>query len=267
MTHTDPRDGNDVEIPEAARMYALTGAPHAAMAADNPRWIGQLPPNNISPQPFLRACFALMDRWVTTGEPPPPSRIPKRSEGTLVFPEDALKRFPKIPDVNLPATPSRLPYWNYGPEFDRGIMSVFPPEAAKGKEYPIQVPQVDADGNDMGGVRYPDIQVPVGTYLGWALRKAGFAEGELLSTNGCLITFARTKAERAAKRDPRPSIEERYPSHEAYVEAVKRAVDELVKEGFMITEDGERYLEAARKKNPLDPSVPLEPLVTAGRED
>jgi len=208
-----------------------------------------------------------MDRWVTTGEPPPPSRVPRRSEGTLVSPEEALQHFPKIPDVNLPATPSRLPYWNYGPEFDRGIMSAFPPEAVKGKEYPIQVPQVDADGNDMGGVRYPDIQVPVGTYLGWALRKAGFAEGELLSTNGCLITFARTKAERAAKGDPRPSIEERYPSHEAYVEAVKRAVDELVKEGFMITEDGERYLEAARKKNPLDPSVPLEPLVTAGRED
>ena len=267
MTHTDPRDGNDMEIPEGARMYALTGAPHAAIAAAAPRWIGQLPPNNMSPQPFLRACFVMMDRWATTGEPPPPSRIPRRSEGTLVSPEDALKRFPRIPGVNLPATPSRLPYWNYGPEFDRGIMSVFPPEAVKGKEYPVQVPQVDADGNDRGGVRYPDIKVPVGTYLGWALRKTGFAEGELVSTNGCIIAFARTKAERAAKGDPRPSIEERYPSHEAYVEAVKRAVDELVKEGFMITEDGERYLEAARKKNPLDPSVPLEPLVTAGRED
>ena len=146
-------------------------------------------------------------------------------------------------------------------------MSVFPPEAVKGKEYPVQVPQVDADGNDMGGVRYPDMQVPLGTYLGWALRKSGFAEGELLSTNGCIITFARTKAEREKSGDPRLSIEERYASHAAYVEAVKRAVDGLVKEGLMLPEDGERYIEAARKKNPLDPSVPLEPLVTAGRED
>jgi hypothetical protein len=119
----------------------------------------------------------------------------------------------------------------------------------------------------MGGVRYPDMQVPLGTYLGWALRKAGFAEGELLSTNGCIIAFARTKAEREAKNDPRSSVEERYASHEAYVEAVKRAVEGLVKERFMLAEDGERYIEAARKKNPLDPSVPLEPLVTAGRED
>jgi hypothetical protein len=268
MTHTDPRDGSDVEIPPNVRMYALAGAPHAAIAADNPRWIGQLPPNNISPQPFLRACFALMDRWATTGEPPPPSRVPRRSEGTLVSPEEALKRFPKISGVNVPATPSRLPYWNYGPDFDElGIVSVFPPEAVKGKEYPVQVPQVDADGNDMGGVRYPDMQVPLGTYLGWALRKAGFAEGELLSTNGCIVTFPRTKAEREKSGDPRLSVEERYPSHQAYVEAVKHAVEGLVKEGLMLQEDGERYIDAAQKKNPLDPSVPLEPLVTAGRED
>jgi hypothetical protein len=268
MTHTDPRDGSDVEIPANVRMYALAAAPHAAIAADNPRWIGQLPPNNISPQPFLRACFMLMDRWASTGEAPPPSRVPRRSEGTLVLPEEALARFPKIPGVNVPATPSRLPYWNYGPDFDdRGIMSIFPPEKVAGKEYPIQVPQVDADGNDQGGVRYPDMQVPVGTYLGWALRKVGFAEGELLMTNGCIKTFARTKAEREAKGDPRLSIVERYPSHEAYVEAVKRAVEGLVKEGLMLAEDGDRYIEAARRKNPLDPSTPLEPLVTAGRED
>jgi hypothetical protein len=178
-----------------------------------------------------------------------------------------VKRFPKIPGVNLPASGSRLPYWNYGPDFDRGIVSVFPPEAVPGKEYPLQVPQVDADGNDQGGVRYPDMIVPVATYLGWALRRAGFAEGELLMTNGCIIPFARTKAEREANGDPRPSIEERYPSHQAYIESVKRAVVSLVKERLMLEEDAERFIEAARKKNPLDPSVQLGPLVTAGRED
>jgi hypothetical protein len=60
MTHTDPRDGSDVEIPANVRMYMLAGSPHAAIAADNPRWAGQLPPSNFSPQPFLRACFVLM---------------------------------------------------------------------------------------------------------------------------------------------------------------------------------------------------------------
>src|SRR5262245_10565182 len=268
MTHTDPRDGSDVEIPQGVRMYSLAGSPHAAIAADNPRWIGQVPPNNMSPQPFLRACFTLMDRWATHGELPPPTCVPRRSEGQLVSPEEVLEKFPKVPGVNLPATPSRLPLWNYGPDFDeRGIMSIFPPEAVPGKEYPIQVPQVDADGNDMGGVRYPDMQAPIATYIGWALRRAGFAEGELLMTNGCIKPFARTKAEREKNRDPRLSIEERYPNHQAYIDAVIRAVEGLVKEGFMLQEDGERYIEAARRKNPLDPSTPLEPLVTAGRED
>jgi len=268
MTHTDPRDGSDIEMPPNVRMYMLAGSPHAAIAADNPKWVGQLPPSNFSPQPFLRACFALMDRWASQGVPPPPSRVPRRSEGQLVLPEKALKKFPKISGVNLPATPSRLPLWNYGPDFDeRGIMSIFPPEAVSGKEYPIRVPQVDADGNDLGGVRYPDMQAPIATYIGWALRKAGFAEGELLMTNGCIKAFARTKAECEKNGDPRLSIEERYPSHQAYVDIVKRAVDELVKEGFLLSEDGESYIEAAKKKNPLDPSVEIEPLVTAGRED
>jgi hypothetical protein len=268
MTHTDPRDGSDVEIPANVRMYMLAGSPHAAIAADNPRWVGQLPPSNFSPQPFLRACFMLMDRWASEGVSPPPSRVPRRSEGQLVAPEEALKKFPKIPGVNLPKTPSRLPLWNYGPDFDkRGIMSIFPPEAVPGKEYPIQVPQVDADGNDLGGVRYPDMQAPIATYIGWALRKARFAEGELMMTNGCLKAFARTKAEREKTGDPRLSIEERYSTHQAYVDVVKRAVDELVKEGFLLPQDGECYVEAARRKNPLDPAVTIEPLVTAGRED
>ena len=268
MTHTDPRDGSDAPIPSNVRMYMLAGSPHAAVAADNPKWVGQLPPSNFSPQPFLRACFVLMDRWASQGIPPPSNRVPRRDVGQLVAPEEALKRFPKIPGVNLPATPSRLPLWNYGPDFDdKGIMCIFPPEAVPGKEYPIQVPQVDADGNDFGGVRYPDMQAPIATYIGWALRKAGFAEGELMMTNGCLKAFARTKAEREKTGDPRLSIEERYPNHQAYVDIVKRAVDDLVNEGFLLPEDGEGYIEAARRKNPLDPAVMIEPLVTAGKED
>ncbi len=117
------------------------------------------------------------------------------------------------------------------------------------------MPEVDADGNDLGGVRYPDMQAPIAT---WALRKAGFAEGELMMTNGCI------KAEREKIGDPL-SIEESYPSHQAYVDVVKKAVNELIKDGFVLPEDGERYIEAARRKNPLDPATTIEPLVTAGR--
>jgi hypothetical protein len=58
------------------------------------------------------------------------------------------------------------------------------------------VPQVDADGNDLGGVRYPDMRAPIATYIGWALRKAGFAEGELMMTNGL---------HQSVRRHPKPS--------------------------------------------------------------
>jgi hypothetical protein len=146
-------------------------------------------------------------------------------------------------------------------------MSIYPPEAVPDKEYPIQVPMVDDDGNDLGGVRYPDMVAPIATYIGWALRKAGYAEGELMMTNGCLLAFARTRAEREKKGDPRLSIEERYPTHQAYIDVVKRRVDELIKEGFMLPEDGEDYVDAAKRKNPLDAATVIEPLVTAGKED
>ena len=77
------------------------------------------------------------------------------------------------------------------------------------------MPMIDADGNGIAGLRYPDVEVPLGTYNGWSLRKAGFAEGEQFWNTGSFVPFARTRAEREASGDPRPSIEERYPSHEA----------------------------------------------------
>ena len=67
--------------------------------------------------------------------------------------------------------------------------------------------------------------------------------------------------EREANGDPRPSIEERYPSHEAYVDAVRRVCERLVGERLMLQADADRFVATARERNPLDPSVPLGPLV------
>ena len=103
-----------------------------------------------------------------------------------------------------------------------------------------------AGGNTIAGLRYPDIAAPLGTYNGWPLRRAGFAEGEQWWNTGSFVLFARTKAEREARGDPRPSIEER------------------VCEGLMLQEDAERFIAVARQKNPLDASVRLGPLIQAG---
>jgi hypothetical protein len=172
-----------------------------------------------------------------------------------------LAEFPGIPGVNLPNGPSRLPLWDYGPEFDRGIISNHPPVHVTGQEYPVQVPQVNEDGNEIAGLCPPDVAVPLGTYTGWNLRKVGFAEGDLLSMNGGFIPFARTRAEGEAKRDPRRSLEERYGDHEGYVQAVRRVVEQLMADGLLLAEDGARYVEAAQRKNPFDAAVPLGPLL------
>ena len=263
LAHTDPRDGSDVELPETTRMYHFTAAPHMARPVHDAIWIGQLTPNDMSSAPYRRAALALLDEWATNGTPPPPSKLPRTADGTLVEGQVALARYPNIPGVNLPkASPSRMPRYNYGPDFDElGIMSVFPPEPVPGQEYPVRVPMVDEDGNSIAGLRYPDVEVPLGTYNGWSLRKAGYAEGEQFWNTGSFVPFARTRREREMSGDPRPSIEERYPSHEAYVDAIRQVCERLVSQRLMLPADADLFVERARSRNPLDPSVPLGPLV------
>ena len=262
LAHTDPRDGQDLEPPDTTRMYHLTAAPHMARPVHDPIWIGQLTANDMSAAPYRRAALMLLDKWASEGTPPPPTLLPRTADGTLVDAREALAKYPPIPGVNLPTGTSRLPRYNYGPDFDElGIMDVFPPEPVPGQEYPTRVPMVDADGNSIAGLRYPDVDVPLGTYNGWSLRKAGFAEGEQFWNTGSFVPFARTRVEREANGDPRPSIEERYPSHDAYVEAVRQVCEQRVRERLMLQEDADRLLEAARRDNPLDPAVPLGPLI------
>jgi hypothetical protein len=113
------------------------------------------------------------------------------------------------------------------------------------------VPGVDKDGNEIAGIRSINIRVPVGTFTGWALRREGFGKGDLSSLNGMFIPFKKTKKDRKAVMDPRLSLEERYGSHEKYVEAVRRAAEELVNEGFLLPKDARSEIEDAEKRNTL----------------
>ena len=263
-THTDPNDGSDLELPETTRMYSFASAPHMARWVDDPAWVGQLTPNSMSAAPYLRACLVLVDEWVTKGIAPPASLVPRREDGTMTEPEAALASFPHIPGVNLPQDAGRLPNYNYGPNFDKGYVSVFPPEPVAGQEYPIQVATFDSDGNDIPGLRYPDIEVPVGTHTPWALRREGFSEGDQLWNCGAFVPFARTKAERESSGDPRPSIEERYADHADYAAKIEAACRQRVAERLMLQEDLERYVAAAKAKNPFDPAVQLGALIQSG---
>jgi hypothetical protein len=103
---------------------------------------------------------------------------------------------------------------------------------------------MDSDGNGVAGIRLPEVEVPIATYTGWNLRAAGYAENELY-LGGYYIPFAQTKAERLLTADPRLSIEERYPNHDTYVNAVADSVDRLVQERFLLEEDALQIKKAA----------------------
>ena len=263
LGHTDPRNGDDLDFEDNVRMYVIASAQHGGAGAGEGDFT-QHPNNPMSNGPTLRAMLENMDRWATDGTPPPESLVPRRADGTLEWWEDVIGNYPVIPGFNVPPSPSRLPKFDYGPDFERGLVTQHPPQPIDGQEYHLQLPVVDADGNDIAGIRTPEIQEPVGTHTGWSLRKEGVGTGDFFSLSGSFVPFARTKAGREAKGDPRPSIEERYASHDEYVQRIQAAADALVSERLLLQEDADRYVAAARKRNPLDPNVPLAPLVLTG---
>ncbi len=107
------------------------------------------------------------------------------------------------------------------------------------------MPRVDADGNELGGVPVVLRDAPLGTYLGWNITAAGFHKGQICNYAGGMIPFAKTKVERTANEDPRPSLEERYGNHAGYVAAVEAAARKAVAEGFLLEPDAKALIAAA----------------------
>jgi hypothetical protein len=224
------------------RYYLLASLPHGA---GNGPGICAQPRNPLRPNAALRALLADLDAWVRTGQAPPSDRLPRIADGTLVPVEKGHKSayaFPSIPGVVYNGTHHTGDVWDFGPDIDKGFVSVLPPKLMSAA-YPVFVPQADDDGNDLAGVRMPEVAVPVATYTGWALRADGL---DGCDASGQKIDFAKTKAARLAAGDPRLSIEERYPDHATYVGLVTRAAEALREQRFLLEEDVQAYVRAAQ---------------------
>jgi hypothetical protein len=250
LFHTDPMGKADLPDHPMARLYFISSHQHG-VGNGNAKGACQQLGNPLDSGPVLRALWDAMDLWSTKGVTPPPSMVPRLADGTLVppMPQEKLG-FPKIPGVTYTGLKSTRYLLNYGPVFYKtGIMSINPPvitppmfdNPANGPIYPTYVPKTDADGNDVAGVRLPDVTVPLATYTGWALR-AGVQANDGCEGTGQMIPFPKTKADRIASGDPRRSIEERYSSLAAYTSQVTRAVDEMVANRLMLKEDVEANL-------------------------
>jgi hypothetical protein len=248
MLTTDTR-GHDLDLnftPDV-RYYQMSSLPHGAGTAAG---ICRQPQNPLTSSTTLRALTIDMDEWVTNGTPPPSNRVPSRMNGTLVpsLPQSGMG-FPNIPGIFYNGIMHTGDLFDFGPRFNEGILDVQPP-ILLGTPYPVFVPKTDVDGNDIAGIRLPDVSVPLATYTGYAYR-APVAGDPVPMVDGCdasgqRIPFLATKAQRLAVGDPRLSIEERYPDHQTYVNQVTRAAQELKAERLMLEADVQNYISTAQ---------------------
>ena len=252
---TDPLGMQDVTQPPNVRVYIMASTQHAPPSGPLPTKAPfGLCKQQANPNPHLwtmRALLAALTEWAKDGREPPPSTTPRIADATLV-PPDAV-RFPAIPaasygGVARPAmrylgVVDRLHPLDYGTGYAAGetggVISVEPPRIGSAS-YNILVPQVDADGIDIGGIRDVYLRAPIGTYTGWNLFAEGRFEDGFCIFSGSFVPFAATRTEREAAGDPRPSLEERYPTRQAYVQAVKSATADLVARRFLLDEDARR---------------------------
>jgi hypothetical protein len=243
LLHTDT-SGNDLVSPPNVRYYLLSSLPHSAGIGPTGPGICQQPRNPLVANRPLRALLIALDEWTTHHSDPPVSELPRRSDNSLVpsLPQVDMG-FPDIPGVVYNGRLHEGDLLNFGPLFGQGILTIVPPVVDS--PYPALVPKTDADGNDIAGVRLPEVAVPLATYTGWGLR-AGPAAGDGCDAAGQKIDFPTTKAARESTGDPRLSIEERYPTHEKYVEKVTYVARQLRHRRLLIEEDVERYIEEAK---------------------
>jgi hypothetical protein len=256
LVHSDLEGRQDVEPPDAVRVYAFAGTQHA---------LGGLPLTDTDPvdgyrgahlfncldyRCFLRAALVNLDRWVSDSVGPPASQFPRIADGSAIPPAGASPGLEAVPGVKLPQPIRKFTRLDFGA--DPTVPTIVP--ATVGRDYPCLVSQVDADGNEVAGVRLPLVSVPLATHLGWNRRHADIGgEGQTLSTGGASggtlrgssIPFAASRSEREAAGDPRLSIEERYKSCPEFLAQVGAVARQLVTDGYLLDEDVERLVAQA----------------------
>lgn len=234
-----PDGKHDVRLSPNVRIYKYTGLQHFSgpfpPAKGAGPLLGQEPQSPLPIQYFWRAMIANMDAWVRSNTPPPPSRYPKIADGTLV--PISQYQFPHIPGVKLPHEADPGMRLDFGPNWRKdGILSLQPPKV--GPDFPVLVPQPNADGNERDGVRLPQITVPLATYAPWNLRDPSIgAPTQRVSFEISYIPFPKTAADRKRTGDPRLSIAERYEDRADYMARFTRATNKLVEERYILPED------------------------------
>jgi hypothetical protein len=227
LTHLQPDASADIDLPANVRRYHFAGTQHGpATFPPQPSANTQLPGNPLDYWWLLRAALTNLRDWVVDGREPPASRYPRLADGTLV--PLAQLQFPRLAGVHA------LDALDAGVRADNPLL----PASGAGLPLPLLVPQVDADGNDIGGLRHPELVVPLATYTGWNFTHQQQGDPDtLFPLLGSYVPFAATAAARSTTNDPRRSVAERYRDKVDFLNQVDEAARELVSGRYLLPGD------------------------------
>jgi hypothetical protein len=221
MRHTSMDGKQDVEDAANVRVYTLASTKHGAGSFPPVDNGGQFKENANDYRWAQRGLLAALDGWTRLGVEPPASRHPTLRDGSLIAHKDL--RFPALPGLQPPT-------------FVPGGYRADVP--APYSPMPFLVPNVDADGNEIGGIRLPIVAVPLATLTGWQFRSEQIgAPGTLIAMAGAYIPLPATRADRERRKDPRLSIAERYPAKGEYLKKVQQAAATLADERYVLRDD------------------------------
>lgn len=213
LIHTTADGKADNPPSENTRIYFFSGSQHGVGMIPPRSALGQNLVNTNDYRYALRGLLLAIQGWLKDDAKPPASRFPLLQNGELT--SIAGLRFPPVPHVAVPQRKREAYRLNF---------SIEPPGV--GPAFPTFVPQVDTSGNELGGIRMPEIAVPLASYTGWNLRSPAIgAPSELLGMTGSWIPFAKA------------SIAARYRNEEDYLNRIDAAGRELVRSGFLLEID------------------------------
>jgi hypothetical protein len=223
LLHTSPDGLHDLALPDWARCYLAAGTQHVRRGTTSgDPGVTAWPTNPHDPSPLLRALLAALHAWVAESTPPPASCVPRIADGTLVD-ASALQWSEKLKhEIAVGAPPKATALVSADVDWTRWDDG--------DSRYHVLVPQVDADGNECGGVRLPDIDVPLATYTGWNWFAAPLPSDQLGDRHGLYTPFS---AQRIAAHFADPQV---------YLAQTRRAVMALQARGLLLAEDAHGYL-------------------------
>lgn len=235
LMHTTLDGKADAPLAPDTRLYAMAGGNHGPGSVPPVRSANTQNLMNANDWGWpMRALLLAMHRWLAEGKEPPASVYPTVARGELVPLEKV--RFPKRPGVKPPVRLHDVFRLDFGPEFrSKGIVAFEPPKM--GPPFGVLVPQVDADGNDIGGLKTPQVAVPLAAHTGWNLRSQRIgAPEEIFSMTGSYFPFSQEEVKR------------RYQNKANYLEKVRAAARKLAAGGYLLERDLPRVEEVSSRE-------------------